>query len=393
MGYSVGETFMVEFVILNSSSLPFKDKYEFEKNIIEFLKVINYLSQKLKNYIKIKTFIEIKDMIIYSNKTLKETIYSIKDEVLRRKLFSLISNRVIKIENPILNKTNENKTYGLKEYKYEDKENKEFGYVDIFGTVLVSFLSNEKWNKIEIELLKISFLENEEIKEEKIKILNISLEKHFEEIKIKEFLKDRKIEIINELIKNYENKKDFLKKVHINKVVEETFTKIKNTRMFEEFVTIVCNLEIGAKEIKDYEIHFKIQFLSIIEILKNILPKMKKQKRGKIIFILSSVTFSTPPKFWAEYVSMKYALLGLLKSLVSEYGEYGIQINGISPSMIDSKLLNNLDPLVKEMSKETHPLKKLITKREIVEFIDFLVTNNSKFLTGNNFNLSGGESI
>ena len=208
MGYSVGETFMVEFVILNSSSLPFKDKYEFEKNIIEFLKVTNYLSQKLKNYIKIKTFIEIKDMIIYSNKTLKETIYSIKDEVLRRKLFSLISNKVIKIENPILNKTNENKTYGLKEYKYEDKENKEFGYVDIFGTVLVSFLSNEKWNKIEIELLKISFLENEEIKEEKIKILNISLEKHFEEIRIKEFLEDRKIEIINELIKQ----KRFLKK-------------------------------------------------------------------------------------------------------------------------------------------------------------------------------------
>ena len=64
-------------------------------------------------------------MIIYSNKTLKETIYSIKDEVLRRKLFSLISNKVIKIENPILNKTNENKTYGLKEYKYEDKENKD----------------------------------------------------------------------------------------------------------------------------------------------------------------------------------------------------------------------------------------------------------------------------
>ena len=90
---------------------------------------------------------------------------------------------------------------------------------------------------------------------------------------------------------------------------------------------------------------------------------------------------------------MKYALLGLLKSLVSEYGEYGIQINGISPSMIDSKLLDNLDPLVKEMSKNSHPLKELITKREIIEFIDFLVTNNSKFLTGNNFNLSGGESI
>ena len=149
----------------------------------------------------------------------------------------------------------------------------------------------------------------------------------------------------------------------------------------------------NKKEIKDYEIHFKIQFLSIIEVLKNILPKMKKQKKGKVLFILSSVTFSTPPKFWTEYVSMKYALLGLLKSLVSEYGEYGIQFNGISPSMIDSKLLDDLDPIVKELSKEAHPLKGLITKREIVEFIDFLITNDSKFLTGNNFNLSGGESI
>ena len=120
---------------------------------------------------------------------------------------------------------------------------------------------------------------------------------------------------------------------------------------------------------------------------------MKKQKKGKVIFILSSVTFSTPPKFWAEYVSMKYALLGLLKSLVAEYGEYGIQFNGVSPSMTDSKLLDNLDPLVKEMSKSSHPLRELITKKEIVEFIDFLVKNDSKFLTGNNFNLSGGESI
>ena len=177
-----------------------------------------------------------------------------------------------------------------------------------------------------------------------------------------------------------------------NKVVE--ISKKYDISTVLHFASPRIQMErFNKKEIKDYEIHFKIQFLSIVEILKNILPRMKKQKKGKVIFILSSVTFSTPPKFWAEYVSMKYALLGLLKSLVAEYGEYGIQINGVSPSMIDSKLLDSLDPLVKEMSKESHPLKELITKKEIVEFIDFLVKNDSKFLTGNNFNLSGGESI
>ena len=162
-----------------------------------------------------------------------------------------------------------------------------------------------------------------------------------------------------------------------------------------EIIPVFCDFsdinDVSNKVVeisKDYNINTVLHFAA---------PRIKMErfhkKEIKDYEILSSVTFSMPPKFWTEYVSMKYALLGLLKSLVSEYGEYGIQFNGISPSMIDSKLLDNLDPLVKEMSKETHPLKELTTKGEIVEFIDFLITNNSKFLTGNNFNLSGGESI
>ena len=129
-----------------------------------------------------------------------------------------------------------------------------------------------------------------------------------------------------------------------NKVVEVSKNYDINTVL--HFASPKIQMErFNKKEVKDYEIHFKVQFLSIVEILKNILPKMKKQKKGKVIFILSSVTFSRPPKFWVEYVSMKYALLGLLKSLVAEYGEYGIQFNGVSPSMIDSKLLDSIDPL------------------------------------------------
>ena len=48
----------------------------------------------------------------------------------------------------------------------------------------------------------------------------------------------------------------------------------------------------NKKETKDYELHFRVQFLSIVEILKIVLVKMKKEKRGKIIFVLSSVIFS-----------------------------------------------------------------------------------------------------
>ena len=56
------------------------------------------------------------------------------------------------------------------------------------------------------------------------------------------------------------------KKYDINTVLHFAAPRIKMERFHK-------------KEIKDYEIHFKIQFLSIVEILKNILPKMKKQKK------------------------------------------------------------------------------------------------------------------
>ena len=76
--------------------------------------------------------------------------------------------------------------------------------------------------------------------------------------------------------------------------------------------------------------------------LKYILPFMKKNKYGKILTILSSVTIGQPPGHMSSYVTSKYALLGLLRSLAAEYSKYKICINSISPGMINTKFLNEI---------------------------------------------------
>lgn len=138
---------------------------------------------------------------------------------------------------------------------------------------------------------------------------------------------------------------------------------------------------------------FTIQVVSLVEILKVVLLRMKKEKKGKIVIILSSCVEGVPPKFWTSYVTSKYAMMGFLKSLVSEYGQFNIQINGISPSMIQSKFLNNMDERMLEMGIEKHPMKRTVTIDEIAETIDYLFFNNNSFLNGNNILLTGGENF
>ncbi len=138
---------------------------------------------------------------------------------------------------------------------------------------------------------------------------------------------------------------------------------------------------------------FTIQVVSLVEILKIVLLRMKKEKKGKIVIVLTSYTVGALPKFLSSYVTSKYAVMGFLKSLVSEYGQFNIQINGISPSMIQSKFLNNMDERMVEMEIEKHPMKRTVTIDEVAEIIDYLFFNNNSFLNGNNILLTGGENF
>lgn len=201
-----------------------------------------------------------------------------------------------------------------------------------------------------------------------------------------EVFKDNKITIIpvycdfndiNNLNKIMEN---LTKEYIIDVVLHFAAVKIKNER-FNKIKTELIEMD------------FRVQYLSIFEILKKVLPIMKKNRKGKIIFLLSSSVIGTPPKYLASYVSMKYALLGLMRALVSEYTDFNIQINAISPSMFESKFLQNIDEITKEIYIRNHPMKEFIKKDEIISTLLFLLENNNKFLVGNNFNLSGSETL
>lgn len=139
-------------------------------------------------------------------------------------------------------------------------------------------------------------------------------------------------------------------------------------------------------------IDLKVQVYSLIEILKAFLPIMAKRKAyNKIVIMLSSYTLSVPPKFTMSYTVVKYTLLGLMKSLASDYNGKKININGISPSMIETKFLDNIDSRIIEMNADNSVGKMNANVCDIVPSIKFLLSEDSNYINGINMNVSNGN--
>ena len=155
----------------------------------------------------------------------------------------------------------------------------------------------------------------------------------------------------------------------------------------------VENIRFRKLSWDDFDKQIQVGLRSITEILIPILPKMAKRKKGKIVFLLTSYTINVPPMALAHYVTMKYGLLGLMKCLTSEYSTFGININALSPSMIETEFLQALPEKLVELTIDKHPLKRLASTSDIVPMIEFLLSEKSDYINGTNLPITGGESF
>ena len=97
-----------------------------------------------------------------------------------------------------------------------------------------------------------------------------------------------------------------------------------------------------------------------------------------------------PPKALTQYTTVKYALLGLVRSLASEYSDKNIQINAVSPSMVETKFLDTIDEKIVELNAYNHPLKRNAKVKDITPIIKMLASNESDYINGINIPITGG---
>jgi len=132
---------------------------------------------------------------------------------------------------------------------------------------------------------------------------------------------------------------------------------------------------------------------------QQVLPVMKKQGAGNIIF-MSSIYGFCAPRFEVyeatkmtmpiEYAAIKGALLNLTKYVAALAGKNGIRVNALSPGGI----LNDQDPaFVKAYSSHVPLGTRMANPDDITGALLFLLSDASSYVTGQNIVVDGGWSI
>ena len=148
------------------------------------------------------------------------------------------------------------------------------------------------------------------------------------------------------------------------------------------------NLSIRMKD-DEWNKVININLTSSFLISKNVIKKMLKNKKGKIINI-TSVVGHTGNIGQANYAASKSGIIGMSKSLALEYGKKNITINCVSPGFIKSEMTDKISDSFKEILENKIPLERFGMPEDIANAVLFLSSNLSDYITGETIHVNGG---
>ena len=149
----------------------------------------------------------------------------------------------------------------------------------------------------------------------------------------------------------------------------------------------------------DWEFSFNLNARAQFWMIQATLPKMIANGGGSIINMASvcSSIKGLPNRF--IYGASKAAVIGLTKSVAADYVGQGIRCNSICPGTVDTPSLGDrinafADPVeARKAFIARQPMGRLAKAEEIAPAVVFLASDESVFVTGQNYLVDGGITI
>jgi NAD(P)-dependent dehydrogenase (short-subunit alcohol dehydrogenase family) len=172
-------------------------------------------------------------------------------------------------------------------------------------------------------------------------------------------------------------------------LVDEKLDAIIHCAGIEE--TIPLTLYSPAKIKNIYEVNV----FAGIELLRHFTKKKYSNDGASAVFVSSVMgVLGQPGKI--GYCSTKAAVLGMVKASALEFAKRKIRVNAVLPGVVNTPMTQNLFSQISaenvEEIKAMHPLG-IGEVNDVVPTIEFLISTNSRWITGQNFIIDGGYSI
>lgn len=133
---------------------------------------------------------------------------------------------------------------------------------------------------------------------------------------------------------------------------------------------------------------FQSLWMSVVESLNVVLPKMKENNFGRILLV-TSLAAKEPLNGLTTSNGLRAGLAGLAKSIANEYAPYGITLNLLLPGYTSTERLKELK-LTDERIKQMVPAGRLGDPQELADLAAFLSSPRAGYITGQSILVDGG---
>jgi 3-oxoacyl-[acyl-carrier protein] reductase len=143
---------------------------------------------------------------------------------------------------------------------------------------------------------------------------------------------------------------------------------------------------------EEFSKDMEINFFGMVRTLKPFIPALKKSGKASVV-LFSTVAVERGMAYHSSIAASKAAVEGFARSLAAEYAPI-IRVNCVAPSLtataLAEKLVSNEER--KTALAQKHPLKRIGEPADIASSVQFLLSENSSWITGQVIAVDGGMS-
>ena len=136
---------------------------------------------------------------------------------------------------------------------------------------------------------------------------------------------------------------------------------------------------------------WEINVGGFVRVLHHTIGSLQKAETASVVAV-STVAAGYGLGFHASIAAAKGGVEGIVRSLAAEYAPRGVRFNAVAPSLTDTPLaakLTDSDDKRKRMD-DRHPLGRIGQPADVARAIEFLVTDDADWVTGQVLGVDGG---